>query len=487
MGTKYSSNVTSGYNAIPPADDGTVSEANKIKWSTVKTKLSDPVKDLADTINTELGTHFDRGPTALTSNTTLGASHYNQFIQVSGSGVTLTLTDAATLAAAWYCDIVNTDTANSVTLARATAANTIDASSNDITIFPLERLRVFVNAATTGFLTLQESYRALGRQQIPVNFSPAVSMAANAVTFAIKDEAGNDPTTRNVVWLPFRSATLTTPTITWRPVTSALSLAVSSGSTLGTTSGEISRIWYGAFDDAGTIRPFVINCSTSTNVFNISNHSIASSTAEGGAGGADSAGVFYTGTAVTSKPYIILGYWESTQATAGTWATAASTVMTFVPGMKLPGDVVQTANTQTGAFAAGTPTAMPSDDTIPQNTEGDQFMSLAITPKFAGNILKIDTVYNWANADISTKHTCALFKDSVANALAAVVGFTPSATNPMTPLKFTHWMLAGGTAEITFKIRGGASSGGYGFNGSSSARLYGGVMASSITITEFSA
>lgn len=152
MGTKYSSNAASGYNATPPADDGTVSEANKTKWSTIKTKLADPVKDLADTINSELATHFNNGPVAITSNTTLGATHYNQVIQVSGAAVTLTLTDATTLTAGWYCDIVSTDASNSVTLARATAADMINEVSSDITILPLQALRVVVNAAANGFL-----------------------------------------------------------------------------------------------------------------------------------------------------------------------------------------------------------------------------------------------------------------------------------------------------------------------------------------------
>ena len=152
MGTKYSTNSASGYNSTPPADDGTVSEANKTKWSTVKTKLADPVKDLADTINTELVTHFNNGPTAITSNTTLDSTHYNKVIQVSGSGVTLTLTDAATLTAGWYCDIISTDASNSVTLARATASDMINESSADVTILTLQALHVVVNAAANGFL-----------------------------------------------------------------------------------------------------------------------------------------------------------------------------------------------------------------------------------------------------------------------------------------------------------------------------------------------
>lgn len=152
MGTKYSSNTISGYNSVPPADDGTVSEANKVKWDTVKTKLSDPVKTLAETINSELATHFDTGPTALATNTTLTASHYNQFIQASGSGVTLTLTDASTLAAGWYCDIFNTDSANTVTLGRATASNTINSTTANASILPYQVVRAAVNAAANGFL-----------------------------------------------------------------------------------------------------------------------------------------------------------------------------------------------------------------------------------------------------------------------------------------------------------------------------------------------
>src|SRR3990167_10481092 len=107
MGTKYSSESISGYNATAPADDGTISEANKVKWSTIKTKLPDPLKTAIENIDSKLTTHFNVGPTALTTNTTLDATHYNKIIQVSGSSVTLTLTDAATLGGGWFCWICN--------------------------------------------------------------------------------------------------------------------------------------------------------------------------------------------------------------------------------------------------------------------------------------------------------------------------------------------------------------------------------------------
>lgn len=152
MGTKYSSKSISGYNATPPDDDGTVSEANKVKWSTVKTKLGDTIKTLAEAINTALVTHFDNGPTAITSSDTLDATHYGQTIEASGSGVTLTLSDAATLTAGWHCEIINKDTTNAITLARATASDTINDVSADLTILPAQTIRAIVNAAATGFL-----------------------------------------------------------------------------------------------------------------------------------------------------------------------------------------------------------------------------------------------------------------------------------------------------------------------------------------------
>ena len=152
MGTKYSSNSSSGYNATPPSDDGTVSEANKGKWSTIEEKLSRPVKTLADAINTDLVEHFDNGPVAYTSNQTIGASHYGKVIQVSGAANTQTLSDAATLGAGWNCEFVSTDTTNTVTLARATASDMVNETTANISLLPLQSIKAVVNAAANGFL-----------------------------------------------------------------------------------------------------------------------------------------------------------------------------------------------------------------------------------------------------------------------------------------------------------------------------------------------
>lgn len=160
----------------------------------------------------------------------------------------------------------------------------------------------------------------------------------------------------------------------------------------------------------------------------------------------------------------------------------------FITPLKLknlPGHIVQVVNTQTGAVATGT-TAMVDDDTIPQNTEGDEFMSLSITPTSATNKLKIDIVANFstnAGTDVMT----GLFQDSTANALAAFRTGT-SSTGKGLAVIFTHYMTAGTTSSTTFKVRIGTDAAGTTtFNGDAGARRLGGVMASSITITEIQA
>jgi len=151
MGNKYSSQSISGYNSSPPADDGTVSEANKVKWATHKTKLADPIKTLTEAVNSAIAGHVDRGPTAVTTATTLDATHFNEVIEASGTSE-ITLTDASTLTAGWFVDIINKGSGN-IPILRATASDTIDATSNDITLYPLDKIRLSVNAGADGFLT----------------------------------------------------------------------------------------------------------------------------------------------------------------------------------------------------------------------------------------------------------------------------------------------------------------------------------------------
>ena len=128
---------------------------------------------------------------------------------------------------------------------------------------------------------------------------------------------------------------------------------------------------------------------------------------------------------------------------------------------------------------------MPEDDSIPQITEGDEYMTLAVTPTSATNKLKIDVVAVVASSIVDQAMSVAIFQDTTANALAAITQRTaPSANFPIT-LSFSHYMAAGTTNPTTFKVRiGGEDVATTTFNGANAGRLLGGVMASSITITE---
>jgi len=160
-------------------------------------------------------------------------------------------------------------------------------------------------------------------------------------------------------------------------------------------------------------------------------------------------------------------------ATIPEWVTAAD-------DQTVAGSVVQVVNVQTGAVATGT-TALVFDDSIPQITEGDEYMTLAITPKSATNKLKIDiTVHLDCGADGNLG--AALFQDATAGALAAMHS-RPNSSDALC-ISFSHYMAAGTTSATTFKVRCGSNSGTTTFNGIGAGRIFGGVMASSITITE---
>ena len=146
---------------------------------------------------------------------------------------------------------------------------------------------------------------------------------------------------------------------------------------------------------------------------------------------------------------------------------------------------LQIVNSQTGAVATGT-TTIPFDDTIPQNTEGTEFLSVAITPSSTSNLLLIQVVMNYSYS-IANTVTMALFQDTTANALAASSEYGSTATG-MINSGLTHYMTAGTTSSTTFKVRaGGETAGTLTVNGFSGARKLGGVMISSITVTEYAA
>ena len=165
------------------------------------------------------------------------------------------------------------------------------------------------NSASSFTLTLPAATGTLG---LGVQIQPiSASAASSALTISA-----------SALTLDFRNTTLGSGTVTTVSGTPA-NLVISSGSTLGTVSAQQSRIVVIALNNAGTIELAAVNISGGNQ---LDETNLITTTAEGGAGAADSANVVYSTTARTSVAYRVIGYIESTQATAGTWATAPSTI-----------------------------------------------------------------------------------------------------------------------------------------------------------------
>lgn len=150
------------------------------------------------------------------------------------------------------------------------------------------------------------------------NLTIAASVAASALTIAVKDKGGSNASASSPIFVGMRSATLATGTYAQRSITGALSLVISSGSTMGQVSGIAHDLWVYLIDNAGTLE-----LAASLTLFD--ENRLITTTAEGGAGAADSNAVMYSTTARTSVAFRLIGKLVNTQATAGTWATTPST------------------------------------------------------------------------------------------------------------------------------------------------------------------
>jgi hypothetical protein len=212
------------------------------------------------------------------------------------------------------------------------------------------------------------------------------SNTSNAVTFTLKTLAGNTPSAADPVLAAFRNSTGATGNYVFASIQSAVSLTISAGSTLGTgtppSAAPPFHIWLVLFNDAGTIRLGAINCLSGTDIYPLGRLPLVSSTAEGGVGGADSSQVFYTGTAVSSKAYLILGYAEyaSGLSTAGNWNVDPTYIQLYGAGVPLPGDRIQFLT----YLDAGGQTSTTSATYVATNT------AVSITPTSLANVIMVE-------------------------------------------------------------------------------------------------
>lgn len=329
----------------------------------------------------------------------------------SGQTKTLTAPDASTT-------IVGTDATQTLT------NKTISGASNTITNVSLTTGvtgtlpignggsgQVTANAALNAFLPSQTGNAARFLQtdgsntswNVPSgaqdsgldvkNLELQTSVGASALTITLKTGTNGTPSAGDPVTIAFRNPTETDGSFTIRTATAATSLVISSGSTLGHASGVAYPIYIYALDNTGTVE-----LAASTRLYNTER--VQSSTAEGGAGAADSANAIYSTTARSNVPMILIGKLISTQTTAGTWA-AVPTVATVSGILDAPASNVQ------GTMTNSTPSAgylgETISSTVPQSSSG------GLTSATSANVTSIVlTPGNWA--------------------IVGAVGFNPAAT-----------------------------------------------------------
>ena len=198
--------------------------------------------------------------------------------------------------------------------ARTALAAAASGANADITSLSAPALgAATATTATAGDNTTKVATTAFA-QGVSAKIQPVTaSVASNALTCTL-----------NPTVLDFRSPTLSAGTVNNRSVGSAISVVTPSTATLGTVSTKISRIILVAIDTTalgGGVELAVVNISGGNN---LDETGVISTTAI--SAGATSANVFYSTTARAGVPYRVVGYVESTQTVAGTWATAPSTI-----------------------------------------------------------------------------------------------------------------------------------------------------------------
>lgn len=169
---------------------------------------------------------------------------------------------------------------------------------------------------------IQANYSSTFGAIVMQNPATGVSVAGNQIQPIAASVAANALTvTLNPTALTFRSTTLNSGATVALSVAAAISLVVPSGASLGTISTEKARLALVALDNAGTV---VLGIANLTGGVNLDETTLVSTTAI--SSGATSAGVIYSASALTNVPFRVVGSVDITEATAGTWATAPTTV-----------------------------------------------------------------------------------------------------------------------------------------------------------------
>lgn len=308
------------------------------------------------------------------------------------------------------------------------------------------------------------------------------TVASSALTIAVKTAVGSDPSPSNPVFIAFRNANVAGGSYQVRAITAALSLVVSAGSTLGVIDASIPfRLWVILFDDAGTLRLGVTKATGVSSINWLVDTALNSSTAEGGAGGADSFATIYSGVAVTSKSFRILGTLDYTAglAAAGIWSIAPPIISLFGIGSYHPGAVVASSKRMIGGQVSNDPAIIPFDLTIPQSSEGIAILSTTVVLVSPINQIDVEFLFNIVTY-VAGIVAIAAFRDSETDAFAVAWGDVPG--NGGVTQILLSFSDHPNSASVAYHFRGGLDRAGPFEAGASG--YFGGLLANYIGIKE---
>lgn len=161
---------------------------------------------------------------------------------------------------------------------------------------------------------LKTSYEQMSNVK---NYSIEAVTGASAMTVTLTGADGNALSSSNACLATFRNSTIATGTPVTRRIISDLTLVIDGGATLATRNGEASVVFIYLIDNAGTPELAV------SRLVENEGHLV---TTVALSGGADSAGPMYSETQRTSVSKVGIGFFNSTQAAAGTWVTNPTTI-----------------------------------------------------------------------------------------------------------------------------------------------------------------
>ena len=170
---RYTSQTISGYNSTPPPDDGSTTAANEVKWATHINKIGNPLRTLAQGINSELanfdGKVFPVSTSSQSTNYTVQASDNGKTILASNT-ITVTLLPAATAGTDFITVIKNAG--SGVITIDGDGSETIDGESTIVLISPNDSVTL-VSDASNWYVVSSDIRGSASTFTLPGDISPS--------------------------------------------------------------------------------------------------------------------------------------------------------------------------------------------------------------------------------------------------------------------------------------------------------------------------